>query len=222
MVAAYCEKCDKKVALKKSGACSLCGHKITEDAGGAKLKPSEILISLLFVFALFYFFALRPALDEISPENEKHEPQKVQNQPKEIIPEVGIPERSKDGKIKKLGALEGLPASKITSDWHAVFSEKNYDHPFDGLIHQKAWVFKLNKDNDGFDHNGYDFAYPHWDKTVASTNQILDYLGLPRVTKVISHRKNTYTDPNYPNGEITLSHGRYCDCLSAINIRIKQ
>jgi len=222
MVAAYCEKCDKKVALKKSGVCSLCGHQIAEHVGGANLKPSEIILYLLLVSFLLYFFALRPALNEVSPENNKPKITKTEIQPKHPVTEPGFPEKTKDGKFKKLGALEGFPASKKSIDWYAVFSERNYDHPFDGQINHKAWVFKLNNDENQYDPKGYDFAYPYWDKTLASTNQILDYLGLPKAIEVISHSKNTYTDPNYPMGEITFSHGRYCDCLGAINIRIKQ
>lgn len=34
MAVAYCEKCSKKVALKTSGACSLCGHQIIESDRG--------------------------------------------------------------------------------------------------------------------------------------------------------------------------------------------
>ena len=86
---------------------------------------------------------------------------------------------------------------------------------------QESYVFQTSE-------NGYPcgkkcpYVYPEWDGTIVSVNNVLTFLGLPNIsslTKIEERRGRTYTDSNYSSGEILITIGKYCSCISAINIR---
>lgn len=58
MAVAYCEECGKKVALKKSGACSLCGNQIIEAKGG-DLSVTQVVGIVVFV-GIVALFLMKP------------------------------------------------------------------------------------------------------------------------------------------------------------------
>lgn len=115
--------------------------------------------------------------------------------------------------------------SKNPNDWYFIKIPPKKLEIFGDKFVQTEYIFQ-NTDKSGPCIRNCPYKYPVWDDTIESVNNVLSFIGLPTVKKLVQveHKygrktRREFTSPNYPLGEIILFKGKYFPHLWKIIIR---